>query len=206
MKKQRGSWRRLTLPTTTFPNSGWCASNFSQRANVSTCGYQKPCWTRSKQPPQRRVCPINDLSDKRSKPPFKGGEVAYNKKCCRLLAIQLRLPPPGSAGFHQLRCRFRHWGGGSGIQCAHAGELYERLHKPRDTREAFLFVGPIAQIDEPLVGAQPQGSGVLLDQFDEPRRVRETVAAQCDDRALWPGLDPLDPGVAAVALDRDDLQ
>src|SRR5437763_908406 len=204
MKKQRGSWRRLTLPTTTFPNSGWCASNFSQRANVSTCGYQKPCWTRSKQPPQRRVCPINDLSDKRSKPPFKGGAVAYNKKGCRLLAIQLRLSPPGSAGFHQFGRRFRH-GGGRGVGLAGAGELDERLHQSRDAGEALLFVVPIAQIDEPLVGAQPQGPGVLLDQLDEPRRVGETVAAQCDDRALGARLDPLDPGVAAVALDCDDL-
>jgi len=47
---------------------------------------------------------------------------------------------------------------------------------------------------------------VFLDQLDQAGRVRETVVAQRDDRAFRAGLDPLDAGFAAIALDRDDLQ
>src|SRR5208337_100017 len=40
----------------------------------------------------------------------------------------------------------------------------------------------------------------------EAGRVGEAVATQRNDRALRPGLDALDPGLAAIALDRDDLE
>src|SRR5207302_9405132 len=84
--------------------------------------------------------------------------------------------------------------------------LAQRLHEARNAGEALLLVIPIAQIDEPLIGAQPQRPGVLLDQLDEPRRIGEPIAAQCDDSAFGPGLDPLDTSLAAISLDPDDLQ
>ena len=58
-------------------------------------------------------------------------------------------------------------GAPSGV--AGAGELDERLQQPGDAFEAGRLVLPVAQIDEPLVGAQAQRAGVLLDQFDEAR-------------------------------------
>src|SRR5208283_1711240 len=62
------------------------------------------------------------------------------------------------------------------------------------------------QIDDLLVGTDLEGAGVALDKFDEPGRVGEAVAAQRNDRALGPGYDPLKPGTASIALDRDDLE
>ena len=58
-----------------------------------------------------------------------------------------------------------------------AGELHQRLHQPRDALQSRRFVIPVAQIDELLVGTQAQPAGLALDQLDQPRRVRETVAA-----------------------------
>src|SRR5690242_13771416 len=108
--------------------------------------------------------------------------------------------PPRRLPLDQLGRRRRHRGFGR----AGARQLDERLHQAGDAFEAGLLVVPVAQIDELLVGAQAQGAGVFLDQLDEPRRVGKAVAAQGDDGALRPRLDPLDPGLLAPALDRDD--
>src|SRR5262249_60833620 len=74
------------------------------------------------------------------------------------------------------------------------------------TREPRFLVLPVAQVNDLLVRTDLQDARVALDQADESLRVSKAVAAQRQRRALWPGLDALNPGLAAPAFDRDDLQ
>ncbi len=81
-----------------------------------------------------------------------------------------------------------------------AREFDQRLEQPGHALDARRLIIPVAQIDELLVGAQTQPARLLLDQLNEPDRIGETVAAQRDHRAFRPGLDLLDPGLAAQRL------
>src|SRR6202007_1457004 len=56
------------------------------------------------------------------------------------------------------------------------------------------------------VRPHPRRLSVLADEIDQAIRLRELVVAEGDDRPLRPGIDLLDIGAAAIALDGGDLE
>src|ERR1700759_5658450 len=72
--------------------------------------------------------------------------------------------------------------------------------------QAVLRCFPILEEHHLHVRSDPRCLAVLADEGAQPIRLRKTVVAEGDHRALRPRIDLLDIGTAAIGLDRGDLE
>ena len=86
------------------------------------------------------------------------------------------------------------------------GEIGELAQDFGGADQAFLRRFPFLEEHHLHVRPHSRRLAVLADEIDQPVRLRELVVAERDDRALRSGIDLLDIGAAAIALDRRDLE
>jgi len=72
--------------------------------------------------------------------------------------------------------------------------------------EPGLGIGPVAGDDELAVGAQLGGAAEALDIGDEAGKIGELVIVEGDERALRPGIELGDAGLAAIELGFNDAE
>src|SRR6266576_654048 len=116
-------------------------------------------------------------------------------------------PPvgPGSAEKREGRCT------ASGTRCwlrrlAIFGEVGELAQDFGGAHQALLRRLPFLEEYNLHVRPHPGRLAVLANEIDEAIRLRELVIAERDHGPLWPGIDLLDIGAAAIALDGGDLE
>ena len=88
-----------------------------------------------------------------------------------------------------------------------SGDQAGQLAQDPFSRAKTLLRGfPLALDHHLVVRTDPPGNLVLGDELDQSSRVSEVVIAEGDDGTLGPDIDLGDIGLAAQALDGDNLE
>ena len=101
--------------------------------------------------------------------------------------------------------RFARAGNVSGVRGGFGGQPGQSRHQSAHTAQALLIVGPVALVDQLVVGPQFYGADLTGDEFDQRAGIGERVVAKTDDGAFRAGIEFLDTGVAAELFQRHHL-